>query len=175
MAVAGCDLVLAKFAAIAPPALMAVAPPAVAVAPAPAGVPVAAGVPIAAPRHKISFSADAMFAFDKSDLKPEGKTMLEGLVQQIKSASYENIVLTGHADRIGSEAYNQKLSERRADAVKQFLADSGIVVGRIDTSGHGEKEPQTATGTCPAGQSAKAIACLQPDRRVDVEMQGTAP
>ena len=123
--------------------------------------------------QKASFSADALFAFDKAILKPEGMTMLEDLVRQSAGLTYESIVLTGHADRFGTSEYNQKLSERRATAVKDYLVSKNIQAARIEAVGHGETQPVTAAGTCAGARSAKVIACLQPDRRVDVEMTGS--
>ena len=122
--------------------------------------------------QKISFSGDALFAFDKSVLKPEGRVMLDGLVTQLSGATYDNIQATGHTDRFGSNAYNQKLSERRANAVKDYLASKDVMASRIDAQGKGETQPVTKAGDCLGAKSAKVIACLQPDRRVDIEMTG---
>jgi OmpA-OmpF porin, OOP family len=147
-------------------------------APAPARAVVAAVVPAPAPApvkpvpQKISFSGDALFAFDKSVLKPEGKVMLDGLVSQLEGATYDNIVATGHTDRFGSNAYNQKLSERRANAVKDYLVSKNVQAGRIDAEGKGETQPVTKAGDCRGAKSVKVVACLQPDRRVDVVMKG---
>ena len=152
------------------PVAVAPAPIVVAAAPAPARVVQAA--PKAAPQ-KISFSGDALFAFDKSVLKPEGKVMLDGLVQQLSGASYDNIQLTGHTDRFGSSAYNQKLSERRAQAVKDYLASKEVMANRITAQGKGESQPVTKAADCHGPKSTKVVACLQPDRRVDVEMTGS--
>lgn len=147
-------------------------PPAAVIAPAtPAPLPAPAAV--APAPQKISFSADALFAFDKSELKPESRSMLDDLVRQLKSTNYDVVLVTGHTDRIGSAQYNQKLSVRRASAVKDYLQSQAIAVERIQASGRGESEPVTAAGTCQGATSAKVIACLQPDRRVDVEVQGT--
>jgi len=125
------------------------------------------------PPQKISFSADALFAFDKAELKPEGKAMLDDLVQQVNGQNYETIVATGHADRIGSSAYNQELSVRRANTVKDYLISKDIVANRISAEGKGEFQPATLASDCTGPRSAALITCLQPDRRVDVEMQGT--
>jgi OOP family OmpA-OmpF porin len=152
----------------------------VAVIPAAAPIVVAAAKP-AAPvakvaqkpmPQKISFSGDALFAFDKSVLKPEGRVLLDGLVKQLSGATYDNIQATGHTDRFGSNAYNQKLSERRANAVKDYLASKDVMASRIDAQGKGETQPVTKAGDCKGAKSAKVIACLQPDRRVDIEMTG---
>lgn len=149
----------------------------VAAAPAAKPVAVAAVAPAPAPAkpvpQKISFSGDALFAFDKSVLKPEGKVMLDGLAGQLEGATYDNIIATGHTDRFGSNAYNQKLSERRAHAVKDYLVSKNVQAGRIDAEGKGETQPVTKAGDCRGAKSARVVACLQPDRRVDIEMKGT--
>lgn len=151
-------------------------PPPAYVVPAPAPAPVAAYIPPPAPKpllQKMSFSADALFAFDKSVLKPEGKAMLDDLASQLNGTTYDLISATGHTDRFGSNDYNQKLSERRANAVKDYLVSKDILASRIGAEGKGETQPMTKAGECTGAKSAKVIACLQPDRRVDVEMQGT--
>ncbi len=154
-------------------------PMAAAPVPAPMVAAVAAAEPMPQPApavpllQKIAFSADALFAFDKSELKPEGKAMLDDLVRQLNGATYGVISATGHTDRFGSSAYNQKLSERRADAVKEYLVNHDILASRINAEGKGETQPVTKSGDCTGAKSAKVIACLQPDRRVDVEIQGT--
>lgn len=164
-AVEGCDPTVRPVAAA--PAYVAPAP-AIAAAPAPAPIVRPAPMP-----QKISFSADALFAFDKAIIKPEGKTMLNDLASQLNGATYDTIMVTGHADRFGSDAYNQRLSTRRANAVKDYLVSQNIPANRISAQGKGETEPVTKPGECKGAKSAKVIACLQPDRRVDVEMTGT--
>ena len=144
-----------------------------AASPEPAGQPAAQPAAAMTQPQKISFSADALFAFDRSVLKPEGKAMLDGLADQLNGATYDVILVTGHADRFGSAKYNQKLSERRANTVKEYLVFKGIQASRIDAEGKGETQPITKAGDCKGAKSAKVIACLQPDRRVDVEMKGT--
>ena len=123
--------------------------------------------------QKINFSAEALFDFDKAVLKPEGKAMLDDLVRTLQGAKYEVIIATGHADRFGSVAYNQKLSERRANAVRDYLAAREIPLNRISATGKGKSQPVTKPDECKGPKSAKVIACLQPDRRVDVEVNGT--
>lgn len=143
------------------PAMLATAPPAE-VIPAPAR-------PLP---QKMSFSADALFAFDKSELKPEGKAMLDDLVRQLEGTTYDSISTIGHTDRFGSNTYNQKLSERRANAVKDYLVSKNVPASRIKAEGKGEMEPITKAGECTGAKSASIVACLQPDRRVDVDMTG---
>lgn len=168
-AVMECDPSLVRVAAVEP--APQAAPPATATPPAPAVV--VAPMPVTPITKKISFSGDALFAFDKADLKPEGVTMLDSLVGQLKGARYDAIVVTGHTDRIGSSQYNQKLSERRANTVKNYLVAQSVTASRIDAQGKGETEPVTKAGECKGAKSAKVVACLQPDRRVDVEVTGT--
>lgn len=122
--------------------------------------------------QKVSFSDDALFAFDKSVLSPAGKTMLDSLVLQLNGTKYDTIRITGHTDRFGKRSYNQKLSERRAHVVKDYLVSSNVQANRIDAEGKGSTQPVTKRGDCRGRKSAKVIACLQADRRADVEMTG---
>ncbi len=122
---------------------------------------------------KVTISADALFDFNKAKLRPEGKTKLDNVVAEANKLVLEVIIAVGHADRIGSAAYNQKLSEKRAAAVKDYLVAKGIPANRVYTEGKGSKQPVTKPGQCKGAKSAKVIACLQPDRRVDIELVGT--
>lgn len=124
---------------------------------------------------KVTLAADALFDFDKAVLKPEGKAALDKLVDDVKGIKLEVIIAVGHADRIGKDAYNQKLSERRAAAVKDYLVGKGIEANRIYAEGKGEKQPKTTKEQCgtSVAKSKKLIACLQPDRRVEIEVIGT--
>jgi OOP family OmpA-OmpF porin len=85
----------------------------------------------------------------------------------------EVIIAVGHADRFGTEAYNQKLSERRAAAVKDYLVAKGVEANRVYTEGKGSKQPVTNADVCKGAKSKKVVECLQPDRRVEVEIIGT--
>jgi OOP family OmpA-OmpF porin len=85
----------------------------------------------------------------------------------------EVIIAVGHADRFGSAAYNQKLSERRAEAVKNYLVAKGVEANRVYTEGKGSAQPVTNAEACKGAKSAKVVECLQPDRRVEVEIIGT--
>ena len=136
--------------------------------PAPAPAP-AYGEP-----EKVSLSADQLFDFDKANLKPEGKQALDDLVSKLEGVKYDTIVVIGYADRIGAEAYNKKLSMRRAESVKSYLVnEKGIAADSIFTDGKGEANPVTGD-TCKGDKKTKAlVACLQPDRRVEVEVAGT--
>lgn len=123
--------------------------------------------------EKITVAADALFDFDKAVLRPEGKAKLDELVAKAGQIKLEVILAVGHTDRLGSAAYNQKLSERRANAVKEYLVAKGIEANRVYTEGKGETQPVTGA-TCKGNTKTKAlINCLQPDRRVDIEVIGT--
>ncbi len=144
-----------------------------AAAPAPAK---AAPAPAAAPKpaaQKVTLAADALFDFDKAVLRPEGKAKLDKLSGDIKGIKLEVIIAVGHADRFGTDAYNQKLSEKRAEAVKAYLVSKGVEPNRVYTEGKGEKQPITKADQCKGPKSKKVIDCLQPDRRVEIEVIGT--
>ena len=154
------------------PAPVKVAEPAPAPAPAPAPVaapapaapaPAPAVAPVAAP-EKVSYAADAFFDTDKADLKKEGKAKLEDLADKVKGLNLEVVIAVGHTDSQGSAEYNQKLSVRRADAVKSFLSGKGIDAARIYTEGKGLTQP-VADNKTAAGRSK--------NRRVEVEVVGT--
>jgi OOP family OmpA-OmpF porin len=131
-------------------------------------------VPAAKPTgDKITIAADALFDFDKATLRPEGRAKLDEVAAKSREIKLEVILAVGHTDRIGSDAYNQKLSERRAAAVKTYLVSKGIDANRVYTEGKGEKNPVTKADQCVGPKSKKVIECLQPDRRVDIELIGT--
>jgi OOP family OmpA-OmpF porin len=166
MAQEGCDPVLQMAAAVPDVVVPAPAPVPVAAAPMPMVV-----APL--PPQEMRFSADALFGFDKATVGPKGKQALDEASVKIRGLDGGKIRVVGHADRIGSNAYNQKLSTQRADAVRDYLAFKGVPTDRMEAVGVGETEPVTKAGECVGGKSAKVIACLQPDRRVDVEVIGT--
>jgi OmpA-OmpF porin, OOP family len=163
-----CDPVAKKAEAPAPRVAAAVPPPE-----KPAATPPSAPAPARVAPQSISFSADALFAFDKSVLKPEGKAALDDFARQLVDARYETIFVTGHTDRFGSNEYNQKLSVRRANAVKDYLLSRNVPANRISAEGRGKTQPVTRAGDCKGAMSVTVIACLQPDRRVHVEVTGT--
>ncbi|MBP6530550.1 MAG: OmpA family protein [Burkholderiales bacterium] len=178
MAIAECDPDLVKKAAAAPaaPAPASTAKPA---APAPAA-PAAAAKPAtpaakpAAPSvQKITLASKALFDFDKAVLKPEGKAVLDReIVSRIKEVQkLELVLVTGHTDRLGSQQYNQKLSERRAAAVAAYLASKGVAKDKIETLGMGKTQPVPGV-VCEQKNRKALIACLQPHRRVEVEVKG---
>lgn len=162
MATAECDPDLVKKAEAPIQPIAAAEPPAP--APAPAQEKYVS--------KKISLSADALFDFNKANLKPEGKVLLDDLARDLGDVKYDVIAVTGHADRIGSPAYNQKLSVQRAGSVKTYLESRNLPADRITAEGKGETQPVTKPGDCKGPKSKKVIACLQPDRRVDVEVTG---
>lgn len=132
-------------------------------------------MPAPAPKpsaDKVKLAADALFDFDKAVLKPEGMAKLDRLAAQADELKLEVILAVGHTDRLGSASYNQKLSEKRAAAVKQYLVSKGIEANRIYTEGKGETQPVT-TDNCKNMSRAKLIECLQPDRRVEIEVIGS--
>ena len=135
--------------------------------------PVPASVKPAA--EKITLAADTLFDFDKSLLRAEGKNKLDELMGKASTIKLEVIIAVGHADRIGSNTYNQKLSEKRAAAVKNYLVSKGIDANLVYTEGKGEIQPVTKAEDCRGPKSRKVIECLQPDRRVEIEIIGTRP
>ena len=163
-AVPGCDAPLCveperlengKCVAPPPPPVAAPAPAVPAPAPAPAPVPTS---------EKVSYSADAFFDFDKAVLKPAGKASLDDLVSKLKDINLEVIIAVGHTDSVGTDEYNQKLSVRRAEAVKAYLQSKGVEANRVYTEGKGEKQP-VADNKTAAGRAK--------NRRVEIEVVGT--
>ena len=141
----------------------------VAAAPAPAAAPAAAApaakpAPAPAVATKVTYAADAFFDFDKSVLKPEGKAKLDDLASKVKDINLEVIIAVGHTDSVGSDAYNQKLSVRRSEAVKAYLVSRGIEKNRVYTEGKGEKQP-VADNKTKEGRAK--------NRRVEIEVVGT--
>ncbi len=163
-AAAGCDgaIVAPKPAAPAPRAAPAPAPAPAAKPAAPAAKPAAPAPPPAA--TKVTYAADSFFNFDKSVLKPEGKAKLDDLVGKVKGINLEVIIAVGHTDSVGSDSYNQKLSVKRAEAVKAYLVSKGIEKNRVYTEGKGEKQP-VADNKTKEGQAK--------NRRVEIEVVGT--
>ena len=157
-AIAECD------GALKPPPPPAPAPPPPPPAAPPAPKPAPAVVPVAPTSEKVTFAADAFFDFDKSVLKPEGKAKLDDLVSKMKGINLEVIIAVGHTDSVGSDAYNQKLSVKRSEAVKGYLVSKGIEKNRVYTEGKGEKQPVADNKT----KEGKAK-----NRRVEIEVVGT--
>ena len=160
-AAAGCDGAIVEEPKVAPAPAPAPAPKAEApkAAPAPAPAPAPAAV-----SSKVTYAADAFFDFDKSVLKPEGKAKLNDLVDKVKAINLEVIIAVGHTDAVGSDSYNQKLSMRRAQAVKAYLVSKGIDKSRVYTEGKGEKQP-VADNKTKEGRAK--------NRRVEIEVVGS--
>ena len=114
--------------------------------------------------EKVTFAADVFFDFDKSVIKPEGKSKLDDLANKVKGINLEVVIAIGHADSIGSDAYNERLSVRRAESVKAYLVSKGIQANRVYTEGKGEKQP-VADNKTREGRSK--------NRRVEIEVIGT--
>ena len=153
------------------PAPRAVAPEPVAAAPV---------VVVPPPVHRKAVfaadsSADSLFDFGKADVKPAGKNALDKFTTDLHGADYEVITVTGHTDRIGSHTFNQKLSERRAEAVKAYMVESAsIPADKIEAKGVDGTDPVTKPGECKGNKVTPALkACLAPDRRVEVEVNAT--
>lgn len=155
----GCDGAIVPPAPAPAPVARAVTPP-----PAPAPDPAPAPAPAPAAASKVTYAADTFFDFDKSVLKPEGKAKLDDLVNKVKAINLEVIIAVGHTDSIGTDAYNQKLSVRRSEAVKAYLVSKGIEKNRIYTEGKGEKQP-IADNRTKEGRAK--------NRRVEIEVVGT--
>ena len=153
----------------APPVAVAPPPP-VAAAPAPEPTPLVVAPPPPV-IEQISLSSDVLFEFDKAELRPGGQQKLDEIADRLKGANVQLINMIGHADRIGNEKYNQQLSQKRAEAVKTYLAQKGVEESKVRTEGRGESQPVTGD-QCKGQTGAKLISCLQPDRRVDVEVRG---
>jgi OOP family OmpA-OmpF porin len=142
-------------------------------APEPTRVVVVPAPPVPAAMRRATFSADSLFGFDQSTLQLEGRAALDKFITEVQVGNFEQIRVEGHTDRLGSSLYNQKLSLRRAESVKGYLAQTGrIDPGKISTVSKGETEPVTKQADCKGNAPTPAlIACLQPDRRVEVEVQ----
>jgi len=158
-------------------------PPVAAAVPAPAPEPAPAPLALAQPEpprpviQKLTLSTDVLFDFGKAELKDSGKARLDQLASEIKDADVDEIVAVGHADRIASDDYNQKLSEARAQAVKDYLAQQGAKSNVITAQGKGESQPVTGDACKKLGAeraaNKKLVECLQPDRRVEIEVLGS--
>ncbi len=148
-------------------------PPAPAPAPAPqAPPPPPPPAPAPAPKaEKVTTASTANFDFDRYVIRPDARSKLDDLVGKLRNVNLEVVIAVGHADRLGSDAYNMKLSVRRADSVKAYLVSKGISASRIYTEGKGERQPiKDCKGS---GKTKELIACLEPNRRVETEAVGS--
>jgi OOP family OmpA-OmpF porin len=144
-------------------------------APAPEPTPIVAAPPPRPVLEKVTLSSDVLFEFGKATLRPEGQQKLDELAGRMGDANVEEIVAVGHADRIASEPFNQKLSEERANAVKVYLIDKGMRADLVKAEGKGESQPVTDCSKMGPERASnrKLVSCLQPDRRVEIEVFGT--
>ena len=148
--------------------VQAPAPEPVAVMPEPTPPP-----PPPPPPEHITLSADALFDFNKAVLRPRGRLLLSEIADKLQGAQYDEISVVGHTDRLGLPAYNHKLSEERAEVAKSYLIDHGIPPQKIHSEGRAETQPVTTPDQCKGLNRRDLIDCLQPDRRVDIDVTAT--
>ncbi len=145
-------------------------------APAPQVPPETSIAPPAPPAQpqprKLRLAADTQFHFDRAQLTPSGQAELDRLIAEMGAAQIGAVTIVGYTDRIGPDAYNQKLSERRAETVKQYLAGRSVEADRMQASGRGKNDPVTTPDTCKGLRGQRLIKCLAPDRRVEIEVVG---
>ena len=153
----------ARPAPVAPAPAAPARPAAPSTAPAPAAPAPAARPAPASVRQAVVIQADALFDFDKSVLRPDGKKAIDDALAKLRGVDLEMVIATGHTDSIGTPQYNQRLSERRAASVKAYLVSKGIPASKITTIGKGESQP-VATNKTSEGR--------QKNRRVDIEFKG---
>ena len=130
-----------------------------------------AAKPAAPKPEKVTTASTVNFDFDRYVIRPDARTRLDDLVGKLRNVTLEVVIAVGHADRIGSDAYNMKLSVRRADSVKAYLVSKGVTASRVYTEGKGERQP---VKECKGDKKTKElIACLEPNRRVELEAVGS--
>jgi OOP family OmpA-OmpF porin len=151
------------------------APAPVTPTPTPAPAPTPAPTPPPAPEPvSVTLESSAVFGFDDWSISSSGRQELDALLRQINELDFEAAIVVGHTDRIGSREYNLGLSERRANAVRQYLVNGGIPANRITARGVANDESLIPSTDCRGlGSNAATIECLAPDRRVVVEIDGT--
>ena len=119
-------------------------------------------------------SASVLFDFDRSELRPEATPKLDELIAKFKGRSFDRIGAIGHADKIGTDSYNLRLSEQRAEAVRAYMVGKGVNAGSIGTEAKGEGEAMTGEACKKLGpenrKNQKLVDCLQPDRRVEITL-----
>lgn len=157
------------------PEPMPAVPEPVQTAPTPTPAPVQAAAPEpaaeAAPKKQMmTVSAETLFDSNSAKIKPAGRGALDKLLMGIRAEPFESVLVTGHADRTGTKTGNKRLSDRRALAVKNYMVIKGIPAGKMISEGRGDTEPRTAPSDCAGLKKKKLSACLQPDRRVDIEV-----
>jgi OOP family OmpA-OmpF porin len=127
----------------------------------------------AAPKpEKVTTASTVNFDFDRYVIRPDARTKLDDMVGKLRNVTLEVVIAVGHADRLGGDAYNMKLSVRRADSVKAYLVSKGVTASRVYTEGKGERQP---VKECKGEKKSKdLIACLEPNRRAEIEAVGSA-
>ncbi|CAM5212851.1 OmpA family protein [Oligella ureolytica] len=130
--------------------------------------PVDGSCPPGAKPEVLTLDADALFAFDSSNLQAEGQRKLQEFAAGLsKIGDYDSVEVAGYTDRLGPEAYNLSLSQDRANSVKNYLVDLGIPGNKVSAQGYGESNPVVQCD----GSGNELIACLQPNRRVEIELK----
>lgn len=169
--------VVAQAPVAVPPPPAPVIAPAPAPVPAPAAIPVPAPAPVPKPWVKVKLQADSLFGFDQDSLQADGKQALDKLLQELKGVNVDAVQVTGHTDRLGSAAYNAKLSTRRAEAVRNYLVQvGGMPANLVTATGVGSAQPETSANECKGMKASQAlITCLRVDRRVEVQVLGSQP
>lgn len=120
-----------------------------------------------------NLNSDVTFAFGKANLKPQAQATLDGIYGEIAQINGAKVAVAGYTDRIGSDAFNVKLSQQRADSVANYFVSKGVAADAISATGYGKANPVTGA-TCDQVKGRKAlIACLAPDRRVEIAVNGT--
>lgn len=129
--------------------------------------PVDAACPPGATAERFTIEADALFAFDSSNLRPEGQRKLQEFAAGLsKIGEYNSIAVAGYTDRLGSDSYNLRLSQDRANSVRNYLVNLGVPANKVSAQGYGKSNPVVMCD----GSGNELIACLQPNRRVEIEL-----
>jgi OOP family OmpA-OmpF porin len=121
----------------------------------------------------VVFDANVLFDSNKSNLRAAGRDSLDSFVVRIRGLEAKSVMAIGYADRMGSNASNQILSQERVDTVKAYLVSQGVASNRVDTSARGERQPTTWPSDCKDANTPKNVACMQPDRHVFIEISGS--
>lgn len=148
-----------------------------------AAVPAAAAAPVRKPAAQaarpapasaapLRLSADSLFRFDSAALSESGRAALDTLANRVAAARYASVKIAGHADPLGTPSYNRALSERRAEAVRDYLVERGIDAGRVRTEGLGSAQAVKTLAQCEGMPRTRLIECLQPDRYAEVTIAG---
>lgn len=154
------------------PAVAAAAPLKLPPAPVPKRS-VAAAKPAPKPQAPLRLSADTLFGFDSVALSAQGRSALDALQKRIGDADYRLVEVAGHADRLGTPSYNRRLSQRRAEVIRDYLVQHGIDAKRVRTEGLGSAQAESASAQCQGLPRARLIDCLQPERYADITVLGT--